>query len=94
MVPYQLVREEKEMRVVAATQGLARKAVAMRITVGLIADAAQDLRRTQERSGLSVADIVNRALTLYDFVDGRRAAGDQFLLRRKGAGRVELVQFS
>jgi len=93
-MPHQPWPDEKEVRVVAATQGLARNAVAMRITVGLIARAVRDLRHTQERSGLSVADIVNRALTLYEFVDGRLAAGDQFLLRRQGAGGLELIQFS
>jgi ribosomal protein L34 len=82
------------MRVVAATEGLARNAVALRITVGLIGRAVLDLRRTQERTGLSVADIVNRALTLYEFVDSCRAAGDQILVRRRGAGRVDLVQLS
>ena len=82
------------MRVVAATDRLARNTVALRISVGLIAKAARDLRRTQERSGLSVADIVNRSLTLYEFVDSGRAAGDQILIRRKGAGRLELVRFT
>jgi hypothetical protein len=82
------------MRAVAATEGLVRKAVVLRISVGLIARAARDLRRTQERSGLSVTDIVNRALTLYEFVDSCRAAGDQILVRRKGAHRLELVSFS
>jgi hypothetical protein len=86
--------EEKEMRVVAATQRLARNTVVLRISVGLIAKAARDLRRTQERSGLSVADIVNRALTLYEFVDGCLAAGDQVLVRRKGARRLEQVRLT
>src|SRR5438045_5983233 len=69
--------KEKEMRVVAATEGLTRNAVVLRISIGLIAKATRDLRRTQERSGLSVADTVNRALTLYEFVDSCRASGDQ-----------------
>ena len=74
------------MRVVAATERLARNTVALRISVGLIPKAARDLRRTQERSGLSVADIVNRALTLYEFVDSGRAAGDQMLDPPQGRG--------
>ena len=82
------------MRAVAATEGLARNAVALRISIGLIAKAARDLRRTQERSGLSVTDIVNRALTLYEFVDSCRAAGDQILVRRQGGHRLELVRFT
>src|SRR5262245_41619855 len=94
LMPRQSWQDEKEMRVMAATQGLARNAVVMRITVGLSSRARRDLRSSQDRSGLSMADIVNRALTLYEFVDSRLAAGDQFLLRQKGAGGLELVQFS
>lgn len=86
--------KEKGMRDVTAAQGLARNAVTMRITVGLISKAARDLRRTQQRSGLGVADIVNRAVSLYEFVDSHQAAGDQILLRRGGAGRVERVRLS
>jgi hypothetical protein len=82
------------MRDVTAAQGLARNAVTMKITVGLIGKAARDLRRTQQRSGLGFADIVNRAVSLYEFVDSRQAAGDQLLLRRGGAGRVDRVRLS
>jgi hypothetical protein len=82
------------MRDVTAAQGLARNAVTMRITVGLIGKAARDLRRTQQRSGLGLADIVNRAVSLYEFVDSHQAAGDQILLRRGGADRVDRVRLS
>jgi hypothetical protein len=37
---------------------------AERITVALVPQAAQDLRRLQERTGLSRTDITNRAITL------------------------------
>ncbi|HET7244337.1 MAG TPA: hypothetical protein VFJ07_05820 [Streptosporangiaceae bacterium] len=82
------------MRDVTAAQGLARNAVTMKITVGLIGKAARDLRRTQQRSGLGFADIVNRAVSLYEFVDSHQAAGDQILLRHNGAGRVDRVRLS
>ena len=82
------------MRDVTAAQGLARNAVTMKITVGLIGKAARDLRRTQQRSGLGLADIVNRAVSLYEFVDSHQAAGDQILLRRGGADRVDRVRLS
>jgi len=82
------------MRDVTAAQGLARNAVTMKITVGLIGKAARDLRRTQQRSGLGFADIVNRAVSLYEFVDSHQAAGDQILLRHSGAGRVDRVRLS
>lgn len=86
--------KEKELRVVTATEGLTANAVVLKISIGLIAKAARDLRRTQERSGMSVADIVNRALTLYEFVDSCLAAGDQILVRRQGARRLEQVRLS
>ena len=38
-----------------------RQAVAERIAVALIAKATDDLRRIQERTGLSKTDVVNRS---------------------------------
>jgi hypothetical protein len=76
----------------AAGDRAARQDVAERVTVGLIARAAEDLRSTQRRTGLSKTDIVNRALTLYEFVDGRLAAGDEILVRDPTTGSLELVR--
>ena len=63
------------------------------ITVLLISKAASDLRRTQQRTDLSRTDIVNRAITLYDFLDGERDSGAELLLRRRDGSTylVELV---
>ncbi len=63
-----------------------------KVTVLLIAKAAGDLKRTHERSGLSKTDIVNRAVTLYEFVDSRLAAGDEIILRSKATGDLELIR--
>jgi hypothetical protein len=79
---------------VAAADRLVRNAIAERIWVPLIPKAARDLRRTRQRSGLSVVDVVNRALSLYEFIDARMAAGDQVLIRRRDTGGVELVRFT
>jgi hypothetical protein len=49
----------------------------------LIAKATDDLRRTHERSGLSNTDIVNRAVSLYEFMDSGLAAGDEIILGHK-----------
>lgn len=68
-----------------------RQAVAERITVALIARAIEDLRRTQERTGLSKTDIVNRALTLYEFIDNRLADGSELLLR-SSTGETEQIR--
>lgn len=76
----------------ASARGLERNAVAERITVPLIAKAAADLRRSQGRSGLSRTDLVNRALSLYEFVDSRMAAGDEIILRSRTTGGLDLVR--
>lgn len=52
-----------------------------RITVSLIAKAADDLRQTHERTGLSKTDIVNRAIGLYAFIDEQQTAGGVLVLR-------------
>jgi len=53
-----------------------------RVTVTLIPKAAADLQSACERSKLNRADIVNRAILLYEFLDAERAAGAELLLRR------------
>jgi hypothetical protein len=54
------------------------------ITTGLVPAAAADLEKTQDRSGLSETDIVNRALTLYEFIDAELSSGAELYLRRDG----------
>lgn len=54
-----------------------------RITVALVSKAATDLERTRERRNLTGADVVNRAITLYNFIDGEMGNGAQLLLRRR-----------
>ncbi len=52
------------------------------ITVPLSSRAATNLARTRERGELNQADIVNRAILFYDFVDEEITAGAELLLRR------------
>ena len=52
------------------------------LSVALIAKVAADLARTCERSKLSPTDIVNRAISLYEFLDEQRASGAEMQLRR------------
>ena len=75
-----------------ADEGLTRPVVAERVTVALVSRAADDLRSTQERTGLSKTDVVNRAVSLYEFVDSHLAAGDEFMIRRKDSGDLELIR--
>lgn len=76
----------------AGDQGSSRNGAAERITVGLIIKAAEDLRNTQERTGLSKTDIVNRAVSLYEFIDAAQSSGDEIILRRKSSGNLEIVR--
>ena len=53
------------------------------IPLALIVESATDLAKTCQRSQLSPTDIVNRAISLYEFLDEERAAGTVVLLRRR-----------
>jgi|HubBroStandDraft_6_1064221.scaffolds.fasta_scaffold00062_27 hypothetical protein len=52
-----------------------------RITVSLIPKASSALAGLGERTGLSKTDLVNRAITLYEFIDSRMASGAEILVR-------------
>lgn len=64
-----------------------------RITVALVAKAAEELRRVQARTGLSKTDVVNRAISAYDFIDTQLASGNEVIIRRKDTGQEQLVHF-
>lgn len=63
-----------------------------RITVALIPKAAADLQRLQDRTSLSKTDLVNRAITLYEFIDEQMRAGRDLLIRDSKAGETQLVR--
>ena len=62
------------------------------LTVILVEQAAADLEAVQRRSGLSVTDIVNRALSLYEFADRQLAAGKDMLVRDPATGEMRAVR--
>lgn len=64
-----------------------------RITVALIPQAAADLQGLQDRTTLSKTDLVNRAITLYEFVDTQLKEGRDLILRDKKTGETQLVRF-
>jgi hypothetical protein len=68
-----------------------RPTAAERITVALIAEAAEAMSKLQARTGLKKVDIVNRALAIYEFVDAELRAGNQITLRSPD-GREQLVK--
>jgi len=52
--------------------------------VSLVAKAAADLARTLARTRLSQTDVVNRALSLYEFFDSELSSGAEVIVRRDG----------
>jgi hypothetical protein len=62
-----------------------------RITVALIPRAGQDLQLLQDRTSLSKTDIVNRAISLYKFIEERSRAGKEVLIRDNETGKMETV---
>jgi hypothetical protein len=67
--------------------------VADRITVALIPKAAADLQHLQDSTSLSKTDLVNRAISLYEFIDQQMRAGRDLLIRDGGTGETQLVRF-
>jgi len=65
-----------------------------RITVGLIPLAAQDLQRLQELTGLSKTDIVNRAITLYRFVEAQLRERRDLIVRDRRSGESQLIRLT
>lgn len=65
--------------------------IEQRFTVALVPKAATDLARTRERTSLTGTDIVNRAISLYDFIDEELHSGAELLLRRSD-GSTHLVR--
>jgi hypothetical protein len=80
--------ESKESTATAQTP-----AVTDRITVALVRQAGEDLESLRERTGLSKTDIVNRAISLYEFTENQLAAGKQLLVRDPEAGETQLIMF-
>jgi hypothetical protein len=64
-----------------------------RITVALIPKAAEDLQRLQSTTGLSKTDIVNRAISLYEFLQAQIEAKNDFIVRDQKTGETQLVKF-
>lgn len=62
-----------------------------RITVALIPKAGEDLQRLQDRTSLSKTDLVNRAITLYEFIEAQQRAGRELLVRDSKTGEMQTV---
>lgn len=75
----------------AARGETTRQQIAERITVALIPDAAGHLQQLMTSTGLSKTDVVNRAISLYCFVDAQLRTGHD-LLMRDASGQTQLVK--
>jgi hypothetical protein len=62
-----------------------------RITVALIPAASQKLQKIQDRTGLSKTDVVNRAITLYEFTEAQTRNGRDLLLRDNVTGEIQNI---
>lgn len=69
-----------------------RTSIADRVTVALVAKAAGDLQQTVKRTGLSKTDVINRAVSLYEFIDSRLGDGAELLIRDDKTGQIELIK--
>ena len=68
------------------------KTDASRITVALIPEVEATLAALAARTGLSKTDLVNRSVTLYEFIDAEMKAGHQVLIRDQ-EGATLVVKF-
>ena len=63
-----------------------------RITVSLINKANDDLRILQDRTGLSKTDLVNRAITLYEFISRQMDTGHEVLIRDSESSETQVLR--
>jgi hypothetical protein len=75
-----------------AGEDVARQTLAERITVALIPQAAEDLQHLQGRTGLSKTDLVNRAVSLYDFINTQLGEGRDLLIRDNETEEIQVIR--
>ncbi len=73
------------------TRDTRRQQLAERITVALIPKVAEDLQRLKNRTDMSKTDIVNRAITLYEFIEAQLRDGNDILIRDRESGETQNV---
>ncbi|WP_433143209.1 hypothetical protein ACQPZ8_47900 [Actinomadura nitritigenes] len=69
-----------------------RTLTAERITVSLVPRAAEQLSALMDRTGMSKTDLVNRAITLYEYVEQEIDQGNDILVRKQGGDEVYVVK--
>lgn len=69
----------------------AQPSIVDRITVALVRKAGEDLQNLQDRTSLSKTDLVNRAITLYEFIDSQVRQGRDLLIRDRASGETQTI---
>jgi hypothetical protein len=54
---------------------------------------AEELQRLQGATGLSKTDIVNRSISLYDFLQTQMDADNDIIVRDRTTGETQIVKF-
>jgi hypothetical protein len=78
--PLQVACKQINQGADVAAKSSERQVVAERITVGLIPKVVKELDDLQWRTGMSKTDLVNRAVSLYFFIDKHLACGEELRL--------------
>jgi hypothetical protein len=63
-----------------------------RITVTLVPRASQSLQHLQVRTGLSKTDLVNHAISLYDFIDTQQREGMEVIVRNRITKETQILR--
>jgi GTP cyclohydrolase FolE2 len=81
-------RREPRLSASHGQPGTPLAAAGDRVTVTLVPKAAADLQSAHERTSMSKTDIVNRAISLYEFVEAEMSSGAEIIVRRDGEDYV------
>jgi hypothetical protein len=63
-----------------------------RITVALVPKASEGLQHLMASTGLSKTDVVNRAITLYEFIDSELNQGHDLIVRDPQTGESQVIR--
>jgi hypothetical protein len=77
----------------AIGKGLASEQATELVSVALLAKVEGDLESLQERTGLSRTDIINRAISLYEFIETQLRANNDLLIRDRKTKKTKLFRF-
>lgn len=77
----------------AIGKGLASDQATEFVSVALLAKVEGDLESLQDRTGLSRTDIINRAISLYEFIEAQLRVKNDLLIRDHKTKKIKLFRF-